>query len=293
MNPKINKINYLSIETKLVFVFFIGTFFISCSKVDEQKGIPIARAFDRYLYTSELQGLIPQDISKEDSITFVEQYANNWLREETILKQAELNLSQDQKSFEEKLNKYKNSLVIYAYESQLVQQKLDTSITELDIENYYNTNKDNFLLKDYIVKVLYARFEKNAPDLGKVENWMGEKSSENRVKLNEHCAKYASNFYLEDDVWLYFDDMLKEVPLKVMDKESFLLSNKFVKIEKENFVYFLKVIEYKLKDGLSPLSIEKENIKNILINQRKIKLIGIMREGIFKDALQNKNIEIF
>ena len=293
MNEIKIKNRYLSI-IKRVFLFISFAFqFYACSKIDENKGIPVARAFDKYLYTSDLSGLIPKDISKDDSITFVEQYANNWLREEAILKQADLNLSQDQKSFEDKLNNYKNSLVIYAYESQLIQQKLDTIITQEEIENYYNSNKDNFLLKDYIVKVLYAKFELNAPELSKIEKWMQSNNPDNRGELQQYCAKYASNFYLENNVWLYFDDMLKEVPLKIMDKEKFLLNNKFISLKNENFIYFLNVLEYKLKDGLSPLSIEKENIKSILINQRKVKLTQKMRDGIFTDALKEKNIELF
>ncbi|MBL7883316.1 MAG: peptidyl-prolyl cis-trans isomerase, partial [Bacteroidia bacterium] len=43
----------------------------------------------------------------------------------------------------------------------------------------------------------------------------------------------------------------------------------------------------------SPLSFEKENIKNIILNKRKLKLIEQMQQDVYTDALNNNKIEIY
>ncbi len=263
----------------------------ACEPVEEEQ--KIARVFDQVLYASDLEDVVPTRVSKTDSIEIIRTYVNNWVRENSLLHHAELNLSEELKNVEKQLTDYRNSLIIYQYEKELIQQKLDTAVAMEEIEAYYKNNKENFELKDYIVKVLYIKLYKNTPDLETPERLYRLKNPEDHIALEAYCSQYAANFYFDEDAWLYFDDLLKEVPLKIYDKENFLQKNDYIKFEDDNFLYLLNVIDYKLKDGLSPLSLEVENIRNIIINQRKLALITKMREDVYEDALGRNNIEIY
>ena len=90
---------------------------------------PLARVYDKYLYPSDLADAIPVTASRRDSAKIASQFINNWVHENVLIKQAELNLSEEQLNFNEQLNSYKNSLVIYAYEQALINEKLDTSVS--------------------------------------------------------------------------------------------------------------------------------------------------------------------
>ncbi|MEY3842576.1 MAG: hypothetical protein RIR80_147, partial [Bacteroidota bacterium] len=84
---------------------------------------PIARVFDKELLPSDLINIVPKGTSKNDSIEIVKAYVENWVKQEVILKQAIDNANLDQAAIDLQLANYKNSLVIYAYEEQLVAQK--------------------------------------------------------------------------------------------------------------------------------------------------------------------------
>ena len=103
---------------------------ISCkffSKDKKPADHAIAKAYDKYLLDTDLADIIPKGTSLKDSITIIHNYINNWLKQQVVLKKAEDNLTTDQKDVNRKLEEYRNSLITYVYESELIRQKLDTS----------------------------------------------------------------------------------------------------------------------------------------------------------------------
>jgi hypothetical protein len=52
------------------------------------------------------------------------------------------------------------------------------------------------------------------------------------------------------------------------------------------------VKEVKYKNSVSPLEFEKENIRNILLNQRKLELIQKLEKDIFEEAVSKNQFEI-
>ncbi len=260
---------------------------------EENKKDIIVRAFDKYLYRSDLKGLLPAGTTPQDSIAILQNFIDNWIRQQVILNKAENNLSDDQKNVEKQLADYRNSLITFAYEKELVDQKLDTVVSLQEIEGYYKNNPDNFELKDNIIKVLYLKVEKNAPKIEKVRQWYKSNNPKDLALLEEYCHQYAINFFLDENTWLLFDDLLKEIPIKTYDKEQYLKNNRFIEIADSSTVYFVNIKGFKVKDGLSPLSFEKENIQNIILNQRKLKLIQEMEKKTYLEALNNKDFEIY
>jgi len=265
----------------------------SCNIFNKNKSDNIvARAYDKYLYDSDLTGIIPHGTTATDSISIIKNYINNWIRQKVILHKAEQNLINKQRNFTKQLENYRNSLIIYEYEKNLVSQKLDTNITEQEIINYYNNNKKNFELKDNIVRVVYVKLHLNSPDIKKVKNLYKSDKTQDREKLTKYCYKYAVNFFF-DDSWLIFNDLLKEIPINTYNQENYLKNHRFIEIKDSLYYYFVNIKGFKIKESTSPLSLEKENIKNIILNKRKIRFINNMHNKIFKDALKNNDFETF
>ena len=63
--------------------------------------------------------------------------------------------------------------------------------------------------------------------------------------------------------------------------------------EDAQFKYFLKVEEYRISDNVSPLEFVREDIKNIIINKRKVQLAQKLEEDLYEKAKTNKEFEIF
>jgi hypothetical protein len=255
----------------------------------------LATAFDYTLYQSDIKGIVPEGSSKADSISIIKNYINNWIKQKIVLHKAEKNLNSDQKDFTQQLEDYKNSLIIYSYETKLINQLLDTNISNEEIEKYYNENSENFLLKDNIIKVNYVKLEINSPMKAKFKNLVLSKKDDNGDKnqLVDLCTKYAVNFYLDDDAWLLFDDLLKEIPIETYDQEAYLKSNRTIETKDENFYYLINIKDFKIRESTSPISFEKDNIKNIIINKRKLELVQNMHKEAFDQAVKNNDFKIY
>jgi hypothetical protein len=260
---------------------------------DDEGKDAIAKAFNYYLYPDDLKGVVPQGASRKDSIEIVQHYIDNWVHQKAVLHKAESNLDEDQKSVEKQLEEYRNSLVTYAYETELIRQKLDTVVNEDELAAFYKANQSNFELKDNIIKVIYLRLNKKSPKMNKVKDWYRSNSPKDRKLLADYCHQYALNYFLDDNTWLLFDDLLKEIPIKTYDKEQFLQNNRQIEIEDSNTVYLVNIKGFMIKNSTSPLSFERNNIRAMIINKRKLALIEQMEKQAFEDAKKGNDVEVY
>lgn len=280
-----------SIAILLFLSFWLG----GCNLLNSKKeNIVLAKIGEKSLYLSEIQPSIPENVEGADSALFVKEQVKKWVEQTLLLQMAELNLPESEKNIEKEIEDYRKSLLIYAYEKAFIAQKLDTLISDNEVANYYEGNLQNFELKDYVVKVLYTKLEKNAPQISYLRTMINNtEEQEVRYQLEDYCRQFATNYMLEDQVWLYFEDLLKEIPIKTYNIDAFLKNNKVVEIEDEQYLYFLVIKDYRLKDSVSPLELEKSRIKSIILNKRKLELTKSMRKDLYQDALNKNLIEYY
>ncbi|MCD4697612.1 MAG: hypothetical protein K8S16_15405 [Bacteroidales bacterium] len=253
----------------------------------------LARVFNEYLYEPELKEVVPPGASIKDSISIVKNYINNWVSQKLFLYKAEKNLLDEDKQFKKQLTDYRNSLIIYKYESKLISQNLDTVVSDLEIESYYNENIANFQLKNNIVKVYYARFEKGEPNVRKIRFFFNSIQAEHRDSLELYIEKFADLFFLNDETWILFDDVLRYVPINTYNNEAWLQNNRKIELTDDPYIYFVHFSDFKIKDGVSPLSFERGNIRQIILSKRKLKIINDMHDEVFQSALEKNDFEIY
>jgi hypothetical protein len=278
-----------------IFTVFLLTILSACSLLPGRKkqGEAIARVYDKYLYSEELKGLIPAGTKSKDSIEIIRTYINNWIRQELLLHQAESNLSDEQMDFQKQVEQYRNSLIIFQYESELVRQKLDTIIPMQEIEDYYNKNQANFQLHENILRTLYVSVSKNSPLAQRFRVLIRSNKEADKDKLVELCQQQAADFHLDDQTWMSFSEFASKIPLSVSDQQDFLDHNPYFEVQDSTFRYFVSIKEYKIKESVSPLSFETSNIRAILLNKRKSEMLTLMEEDLYKAALGKKNFEIY
>jgi len=253
----------------------------------------LAKVGEKILTAEHIKGIIPEDASEEDSIRIVQDYVNAWARKQLVVKKAEENLPEYMKDFQKQIDDYRNSLLVYQYEKEMVRQRLNTDISDAEIEDYYEKNKDNFRLKDNIINCLYVKVPKDAPNRNKVKTWLTSDKENDKEQLRDYCMMHATNFFLEENTWLFFDDILKEIPLKTYDQESFLKYNRFVEAWDSTHIYMVNILGFRIKESISPLIMEQEKIYTILLNKRKLSIIRQLEEDIYKEGLNRNYIELF
>ena len=248
---------------------------------------------NEYLYESDLKEVIPALITKKDSIVLAKGFIDNWVRQKLLIAKAMKNLTSEQMDFSRQLENYKNSLIVYEYENALVRQKLDTIVTDDETENYYDSNQKNFLLKDNIVQIKYVKLPVKSTNIKLFRKLLYSDNAEDKTTLAAECEKYSSNYFLDDQTWLLFNDILKEIPLKTYNQEDFLKNHRNVEIQDSLYIYLVKFKDFKIKDGISPLGFEKERIRDIILNKRKIDLINKMHEDTYEQALKHNEFEVY
>lgn len=263
----------------------------SCGGDDASKDA-VARVNDKYLYKSEVSRAVPYGLLPKDSAQIAQEYIDQWIRRNLVLRRAENNLTEEQKDVNQQIEDYRASLLIYAYERELVRQKLDTVVSETEIEAYYKSNPANFELKSNIIKLRYIKLPASSPNGDKAGKWFNSSVAADRNKLEQYCKMYAVNYLLDDANWLLFDDVLKEIPISDYSIEKFNRNQRNLDIKDKDYRYFVSVTGFLVKESSAPLSYEKTNIRNIILNKRKIKLIEQMQRDVYNDALNEKDFEI-
>ena len=276
-----------------LFSLIASFFFLSCTPKDEKKEKVVARVFDAEIYPSNLENVVPYGIKGKDSIELIKKFIQQWVQDELVLQYAKRNLTDEQLNIDKEVEEYRKNLIVYNYQKELISQKLDTVVQQSEIDKYYNTYSSNFVLKDNIAHVYYIKLNKKTPGIEKVKRWYISNNTKDIDNLRSFCIQFAENYFLDDNTWLLFDDILKEVPIENYNTELLLKNNTNIELADSSYVYFLRIKGYKIKNSISPLSFERDNIKNIIINKRKLQLIDEMKREVYNQALDNKDFEIY
>ena len=265
---------------------------VSCNSFQKDEK-PIAKAFDEYLYKEDIKGIVPDNVHGNDSIAIVKAFIDQWQQNIALLKKAEKNVNLDEESIQEQIENYRRTLVRFQYEQELVQQKLDTIVNEKQVDDYYQQHRDIFLLKKSILKISYIKLPQGAPKIEMVKKLFLSKDVSDRDLLEKYCFKYSPSFSLLDTNWHYVDDLNKYLPMKKLGEDNYQNLNRIFQISENNTLYLLILRDSKFKDSLSPLNFERENIKSMILNQRKLKLIGQMEKEVFLEAQKNNELEVY
>ncbi len=280
---------------KQFFLFLLLSAIVtSCSETkNKNKSKQIASVNGIVLYEDVLENSIPEGLTGIDSLSFVNQFIENWTREQVVLQKAEEILSEKSKDVAQRLENYRKSLLIYSYEQAYLEDRLDTVISEKEIEAYYNDHQKEFTLKGYIIKGYFAQFS-DSIDVENVKEWYQLKAEEDYVNLNSFSQLNALDYHLDTTNWIYFDKVLEEIPLEDnIHKSSFIKYKKKINFKEENINYFLNITDVKLEDELSPLVFETEKIKTIILNQRTQQLRKQLNDNLYNDALKKQQIIIY
>jgi hypothetical protein len=263
------------------------------SSLNNEKGNELARVGDDYLYEADIIGLVPAKTSARDSIIMVRNYVDNWVRTQLMLKQAGKNVVVQQLDLEKQIDDYRNSLVIYHYETELIRQRLDTVVSDEEIEDYYKSHLEDFELKENIAKVYYLMLDAEAELEGKIDSINALPDSLLFDSLEVFGNNYAISYFLDTATWVPFNELLTLVPIETYNQVLFLKGNREISISDGDYTYLLTFVDFRIKDETSPLDFEYNAIRKIIINKRKMKLIKQVRKDIYEMAAQNDEFEIY
>ena len=272
----------------LIFLIFLLVT-VACFNGNDQR--VIASVNEKDLLLSEVIKEMPG--STEDSAFFVDRYINTWVRKQLMIYHAEINLSSDLIDYKKQIQEYRESLLIYAYQQELINQNFDTTITSQELLEYYNLYREQFKLLKNIFKGRYIVVDKLAPNLKDVSKWYKSDNTESIERLVDYCQQFSKEYYFTDSSWQYFSTINNRLPNLISEEEYFLQHTKGVWFEDEIYRYYIYIKDYQIKGSVSPLDVEREKIRNVLLNRNKIQYLKQLEEELYQNALNLKKIKIY
>jgi hypothetical protein len=279
---------------RTIVLVFVTAIFLSCSgPAKKPNDVAIARVYDKYLYKSQIEDIVPKNLSSADSHRIVSDHIDKWVRKQLLVSRAEQNLKEDEKNVEQQIEDYRSSLLIFKYEQSIINHRLDTIINDKQLLDYYTNNSSNFILNNHLTKGIFIQVPRDAPNIYDIRRWYRSERTEDLKNLESYCYKNATKYDYYDEHWKYFNEIYQSLPETYERAENILKYRKNYEAVDSSFYYFVKISDYKLAGSVAPFEFVKNDIRSILLNKRRIQLVQDLEADIYNDALNHDNFNIY
>ncbi|MCK5637736.1 MAG: hypothetical protein KAH67_03430 [Flavobacteriaceae bacterium] len=272
---------YISIYIVIIIAVF------SCKEqVDENNAV--ARVYDQYLYENEISAKIPENLSREDSILFRNNIINSWAKQQLLLQKAKINIEDNNEDINELVKTYKRDLLIDKYTQAVILQELDTLITDTDIDEYYNKNKNIYKLNEDLVQLRYIHFNLDIIDKKEIIDLFRSDLESDLEELTNRELEFNS-YNFNDSIWVSYNSVEKKLPILKGDER--LKKKKFIQKEDSLGVYLVAVKNVLYSNDVAPKSYVTPTIKNMILHKRKLDMLKRIEQTLVNDAINKKQFE--
>lgn len=280
----------------VLICFLLAVFMLAgCSyleKTDDRE--VIVRVNDAYLYKEDINALINENTSQEDSAIIVSNYINRWATQQLLIDRAQLNLPESQlKEFRDLIENYKNELYTSAYKDAVVSRQLDSTLPIDEMKAYFEENKGNFKLTEDLLKLRYVSLAENNTNIKEIKSYLTSFDDEDKEELDKISLQFK-NYSFNDSVWVKLKTVYDKIPVLTLDHRDKLLNkSNFLQVEDSLGVYLIYVRDVLERGQDAPFEYAEPTIEKILLNKQKLNLIKELEKDITKDAIKNEQFEIY
>ena len=291
---------FLNLQTKRIGIY-IGIaawvfFLFSCNSFlkNDANEEPLARVGDTYLYWDEVVAVLGENITKQDSASMVTNYINNWATKQILLEKAKINLPDEKiAEFEQLVSNYRTDLYTRAYKEALVNQVKDTVISQGELSRFYEEEKENFKLKEKIIKLRFIELPLQFLNTKEV--------TESLKRFNEEDIRYLDSIGVQfkklnfnDSLWVPASRVIEEIPpLNIDNEDRYLKKSQFFELQDAMGVYLTKINDVLGVNEIAPLSYIEPTIRQVLLNRRKLDYIRKLETEIIDEATKEKVFEVY
>ncbi len=271
-------------------------FFSSCDNLlkNREEKTPIARVGDNYLYKEDISGLLTQSMSEEDSSSFMSNYINQWATKQLLLSKARFNLPEEElEEFDRLVEDYRTDLYTRAYKEALVSQSEDTTISTSDLNTYYESQKENFRLKERLVRLRFIELPLQFLDKNDIVSKLKSFDESDKIYLDSVAVQFIK-MNLNDSIWVPISRLVQEIPPLESDRaERYLKKSQFFELQDDKGVYLIHVNEVLQVNEIAPLTYVEPRIKQIILNRRKLDYIRRLETEIMDEATKENEFEVY
>lgn len=257
------------------------------------KGEVVAQVGQERLYRSDIDKVIPMGLPAEDSVRMTRQYINSWASERVYLDIAEQQLSKSARDVSQELEDYRKSLLKYRYEQLYVNERLDTAVSHDNIEEYYNTHIDKFILERPVLKARYLHIPADSPVLKHIRKRMSSSDANDLVEADSLAFSSALKFTTWSDKWIDAKVLAGEYNMEYPVLMAKINRNWIEAVDTNGHMRLTYVSDIMQKGVVAPLEYCEEDIKDKIISARKQNLIMNLEQDLLREALENGQYKIY
>lgn len=278
-------------HTRALYILSLAMLLVSCSWLQDDK--VVARVGHDRLYLSAVQDHIPDGVPYEDSVGFARRYIESWAKDRIFEAIALERLGKADTQIEEELQNYRLALLKYRYEREYLSKALNPEISDSDVEEYYESHKEQFNLTHPIVKARFLDLMEDAPYKEFMVHRLSTVSAVELALLDSIAGIDAIKYYDSSGEWMDARVLAREFGMDFQDLYSRARDNLVVvpyeQSSEERMAYFFEV----KFDGTAPLDYCEPEVKEILLSARKRELIEKLEQSLLDDARKNKRFVIY
>ena len=285
--------NLLITLDKLRKLFIFLLLILSCDFNTELNDNIIARVGDKTLSKKDLIDKLPKNINSDDSIIISNKIINNWALNQLLIDNAEINLSSEEVEKIEKISSdYYNDLLISTYKNKVASYNSDTLVLDDEISKYYDSNFENFLLYEDIIKGRYVRLNKNNFNLNEIKRRF-RRFNEQDLTFFDSISLQLLNYSLNDTTWVNKDLFFNKIPV-LKDEEIERIVKKTLYVVKEDSldVYLIKINDFIDINDKAPLDYIYNRIEELIKNKKRVDFIKKFETETIENAKIENNFEI-
>lgn len=275
-----------------ILLMSIPLFLQECQRTQSDSNrTPVVATAGHILYLDEIQAAMPLYLSKEDSIRAAEAFIDQWIKQNLLYEAAEKNL-QESSDIQKMVEDYRQALMVYEYQEQVLLEKMKTEVSDQDIADYYEANKQRFLSSRNLIKGIFIKVPVHSSNLKSIKNLYRKKDEASLEQLDLLCLQHAEIYENFSSDWMSFDDVMDHIPSEI-DQSKLLKSKDFLEVEDEHYCYLLRIDEYLLSGNPEPLEFVSHRIKNIIINSHKTSFLHQLEDEMKTEAEKKGQIRYY
>lgn len=275
-----------------IFLFIVLFFATSCKYLEFRSGDDVvAEVNGEKLFASEVRALIPAGTPPADSVEMLKQYINRWALKHLLLKKAEDELSKDERDVEQEIEDYRSSLLMYRFEKNYIDQRLDTTISEQECKEYYDKNAPHFILSSPVVKARFAKISNTSPNLANLKRGYKANSIEDIEDFERLCYSSAEKYGNFNNQWVDLSMVAREVPYDNQTLERALGTGNAVEISDSSYTYLVYFNDKFLSGTIAPFEYYLPEIKEIILSKRKQQLVADLEKNLIREAIEQNHLK--
>lgn len=184
-------------------------------------------------------------------------------------------------------------LNLFELENHYIITHLDSVISEQEIQNYYNNHRENYKTESYIVRALYIKLPDTMASILNTDEHYLLKNDKDIKEIKKYANLYATSFYFEEERWIYFDDLVREIPISTSTKEALVKSRGEAIFKDNGETHYINVLDFRTKSISSPMEVERAGISRHILKRRVNKLRSTAKETILENVKEKYPVTYF